>query len=50
VLRSLDLDLPEQEAAKEFAKARKKALLRQFWASPDDRGSFRTLRLLDKQG
>ncbi len=32
MLRSAHLDLPEQEAAKEFAGARKKALLRQIWA------------------
>jgi hypothetical protein len=32
VLPSLHLDLPEQEAAKEFASARKKALLRQIVA------------------
>jgi len=32
VLPSLDLDLPEQAAAKEFAGARKKALLRRIWA------------------
>jgi hypothetical protein len=32
VLHPLHLDPPEQEAAKEFADARKKALLRRIWA------------------